>query len=148
VDIAHSIKVLASEFQDHVFVFPVHLNPAVSKVMRDGLSGIHNVKLISPLDYVPFVLLMKRSVLIMTDSGGVQEEAPYFKRPIIVLRETTERPEAVESGHCVLAGTSPKKILPLARKLLTQEYTIDTPDPFGDGHAADRFFSYLEATCS
>jgi UDP-N-acetylglucosamine 2-epimerase (non-hydrolysing) len=130
---------------DIEIVYPVHPNPNVRGVVERELGGCGNIHLIDPLDYVPFVSLMRRSYLILTDSGGVQEEAPSLGKPVLVMREKTERPEAVDAGTSRLVGTDVEKIVRECTLLL------ETPDeyqrraaihnPYGDGHASERILS-------
>jgi UDP-N-acetylglucosamine 2-epimerase (non-hydrolysing) len=123
-------------------VCPVHPNPRVQGPLSRLLTGHPNVRLIEPLDYVPFVDLMRRAFLLITDSGGVQEEGPSLGKPILVLREKTERPEAVEAGTVKLVGADPRRILASARELLDSpaEYArmARVHNPYGDGHASER----------
>lgn len=140
--ICMAIRLLAQEFQQADFVFPVHLNPNVREPVRRILDGIPNVYLIEPLDYLPFVFLMTRSHIILTDSGGVQEEAPSLGKPVLVMRETTERPEAVEAGTVKLVGTDMAHIVEGVRTLMndTDEYRRMSfaHNPYGDGKACER----------
>lgn len=132
-------------------VYPVHLNPNVQEPVKRILAGVPNVVLIEPQDYLPFVYLMDRSYFIITDSGGVQEEAPSLGKPVLVMRDTTERPEAVEAGTVKLVGTDQARIVAEANHLL------DTPEayqamsrahnPYGDGTAALRIRDALKSTC-
>ena len=123
-------------------VYPVHLNPNVQEPVRRLLGGIANVHLIEPLDYLPFVYLMHRSHLILTDSGGIQEEAPSLGKPVLVMRDTTERPEAVEAGTVRLVGTDVEQIYTQAWTLLTDDAAYQAmsraTNPYGDGHACAR----------
>ncbi len=134
---------------DVQIVYPVHRNPNVSGPAREMLEGVPNVVLLDPLSYVPFVDLMRRSHLIITDSGGVQEEAPSLGKPVLVLREKTERPEAVEVGTVRLVGTSESATLTEATRLLDDpgEYLAMTRvhNPYGDGHACEAIARVLEA---
>ncbi len=129
------------------FVLPVHLNPNVRGVVHELLGGEPNVSLVEPLDYRSFVWLLQHAILALTDSGGVQEEAPSFGVPVLVLRETTERPEAVEAGVARLLGTSPARIVREAMALLRNEPArlamARGAHPFGDGHAAERIVQAL-----
>lgn len=128
-------------------VYPVHLNPNVQEPVRRLLSGIRNVHLIEPLDYLPFVYLMNRAHLILTDSGGVQEEAPSLGKPVLVMRDTTERPEAVAAGTVRLVGTDSAAIVDGVRRLLldTSEYERMrfAHNPYGDGQACPRILDIL-----
>lgn len=130
-------------------VYPVHLNPAVQEPVRRILGDAGNVHLIEPLDYLPFIYLMGRSHLIVTDSGGVQEEAPSLGKPVLVMRDTTERPEAVAAGTVKLVGTSVERILAESARLLDDQaaYTrmAQALNPYGDGLAAARIVRTLAA---
>lgn len=151
-EICLAIKELSVRFEPHGFhfVYPVHLNPNVHQPVEDILKGSSNVSLIEPLDYLSMVNLMKRSVLILTDSGGIQEEAPSLGIPLLVMRETTERPEALEAGVARLTGTSRQRIVEETTRLLQDpsEYAAMTKkkNPYGDGKAAKRIVSHLLAT--
>lgn len=138
----NAVKKLAALYPDINFVFPVHLNPIVRDVVFPALGGIPNVKLIDPLDYLDFVNLIARSYLIITDSGGVQEEAPSLGKPVLVLRKVTERPEAVKFGTVKLVGEDEKKILYWAKRLLDNkgEYKkmASAVNPYGDGLSSKR----------
>ena len=146
-NMCHAIATLADRFQDTVFVYPVHLNPNVQKPVHEILGNRENVKLLPPAPYPEFVWLMDRSTVILTDSGGVQEEAPSLRKPILVMRDTTERPEALDAGAVELVGTDKGRIVDSVSKLLTdqQEYAsrqIDS-NPYGDGRAAKRIVDLL-----
>nr|WP_255557174.1 UDP-N-acetylglucosamine 2-epimerase (non-hydrolyzing) [Sodalis sp. dw_96] len=129
-------------------VYPVHLNPNVSEPVNRILSGIANIKLIDPQDYLPFVYLMDRAYMILTDSGGIQEEAPSLGKPVLVMRETTERPEAVAAGTVLLVGTDPARIQAAVSKLLNDvdEYQAMSRahNPYGDGQACRRIIEALK----
>lgn len=131
-------------------VYPVHLNPNVQEPVRRILSGIPNVHLIAPLDYLPFVRLMTRAHLILTDSGGVQEEAPSLGKPVLVMRDTTERPEAVAAGTVRLVGTDPAVILEALETLLDDDSAYErmrfAHNPYGDGQACPRILDALHRT--
>ena len=146
-NICRAIATLAARFDDHHFVYPVHLNPNVREPVQRTLSGRENVHLVEPAAYPEFVWLMDRSKLILTDSGGVQEEAPSLRKPVVVMRETTERPEAVEAGAARLVGTSVEAIVENVARLLTDpaEYAASQIDhnPYGDGHAAERIVELM-----
>ncbi|HSM71868.1 MAG TPA: UDP-N-acetylglucosamine 2-epimerase (non-hydrolyzing) [Anaerolineales bacterium] len=145
-NICQALKNLASR-KDVQIVYPVHLNPNVQEPVKRILSGIDNVTLLPPLDYLPLVHLMKRARLILTDSGGIQEEAPAFGIPVLVLRETTERPEGVEAGALKLVGTETSHIVQEAKRLLDDESEYlkmaKASNPYGDGHAAERIVEAL-----
>ena len=142
-----ALKKLTETFADVEVVFPVHKNPKVREVVNEELGNLKKVHLIDPLDYEPFANLMSRSTLILTDSGGVQEEAPALGKPVLVLRDTTERPEAVEAGTVKLIGTDSDKVYNEAKLLLTDEQEYDrmakSTNPYGDGKAAQRIISAL-----
>lgn len=133
---------LVKEFADIEVVFPVHRNPKVREVVNEELGGMERVHLIEPLDYEPFANLMHRSTLILTDSGGVQEEAPALGKPVLVLRDTTERPEAVTAGTVLLVGTDQERVYSEARRLLSDPAAYarmaEARSPYGDGKAAGR----------
>lgn len=139
-----------AENNDIEIVYPVHLNPQVQKPVLELLSGISNIHLISPLDYPSFVWMMSNSYFIITDSGGVQEEAPSLGKPVLVMRDTTERPEAVDEGTVVLVGTDADQIILAAQNLLNNsadyEKMARAHNPYGDGKAGARIREYLEKT--
>lgn len=139
---------LASTFQDHVFIYPVHLNPNVREPVFRLLGDIENFHLVEPAAYPEFVWLMDQSTLILSDSGGVQEEAPSLGKPVLVLRDTTERPEAVEIGATRLVGTDRKLIVETATKLLSDQSFYDSfrgkKNPYGDGTAAKKIVDWIE----
>jgi UDP-N-acetylglucosamine 2-epimerase (non-hydrolysing) len=149
--ICRGIRTLAMRFPEVQFVYPVHLNPQVRGPVKRilGTAGCKNVHLIAPLSYLAFVYMMSRAYVILTDSGGIQEEAPTFGKPVIVMRETTERPEAFEAGYARLVGTDEERIVTETSRLLTDSsaYTAMTPgrNPFGDGRAAERIIRACEA---
>lgn len=145
--ICKAIAELAQRFDDVQFLYPVHLNPNVQEPVNRLLAERHNVFLIEPIDYLPFVYLMNRSSLILTDSGGVQEEAPSLGKPVLVMRETTERPEAVDAGTVKLVGTNVDKIVKEVSALLTDRNAYEqmsfSHNPYGDGKACDRILNAL-----
>ena len=149
-----AIRAVAERFPDTQVVYPVHLNPNVQQPVRELLGGFNNISLLEPLDYEPFVHLMKRAILILTDSGGLQEEAPSLGVPVLVMREVTERPEGVAAGAARVVGTDPAKILAAAAELL--DSSTACPDkvgvrarmsvvrnPYGDGKASQRIIEAL-----
>ncbi len=140
--LCNAIRELAFEHPEMWFLYPVHLNPAVRETVMPRLSGLHNVALTEPLPYGAFVEAMAASHLILTDSGGVQEEAPSLGKPVLVLRETTERPEGVAGGAAMLVGMEKHKILQATRRLLNDEFAyqqmVGYRNPYGDGRAARR----------
>lgn len=145
--LCEAISQLAAEFGDVQFVYPVHLNPQVLEPVRRALSGLSNVHLTAPAPYPEFVWLMDRSTLILTDSGGIQEEAPSLGKPVLVLRESTERPEALESGAVELIGTDPGRIVERVSRLLRDPAECErrrvSVNPFGDGLAAQRIVQLI-----
>ena len=145
--ICKAIKELAALHPDMDIVYPVHLNPNVQKPVYELLSGVDNVYLISPLDYLPFIFAMQHSTLLLTDSGGVQEEAPSLGKPVLVMRNTTERPEAVEAGTVKLVGTNTEDIVGNVTELLHNKELYrrmsETHNPYGDGHACERIIAAL-----
>ncbi|OVZ59507.1 UDP-N-acetylglucosamine 2-epimerase (non-hydrolyzing) [Pigmentiphaga sp. NML080357] len=138
---------IAKEFPEVGILYPVHLNPNVREPVNRLLSGISNVHLIEPLEYLPFVYLMHRSTLILTDSGGIQEEAPSLGKPVLVMRDTTERPEAVEAGTVRLVGTNADTIVGQVSELLQDKQAYDrmayAHNPYGDGKACARIVDAL-----
>lgn len=140
--ICRAIATLAERFPSHLFVYPVHLNPNVQVHVKRLLDGLSNVRLIAPQGYRNFVTLMSRSRLVLTDSGGVQEEAPSLGKPVLVMRDTTERPEGVAAGTALLTGPKASEIVEHATRLLTDEAAYramaTAKNPYGDGYAAER----------
>ncbi len=148
-NICEALLEIASKYEDQVqIVYPVHLNPNIQKPVNKYLGNSSNVKLVSPLCYPSFVWLMNQSYLILTDSGGVQEEAPSLGKPVLVLRETTERPEAVSAGTVKLIGTNKNTIISNCSELLENnvKYIEMTKahNPYGDGLASDRIIEFIE----
>lgn len=145
--ICKAIKELAALHTEMDIVYPVHLNPNVQKPVYELLSGLSNVYLISPLDYLPFIYAMQHSTLLLTDSGGVQEEAPSLGKPVLVMRDTTERPEAVEAGTVKLVGTDAEAIVSNVTALLQDKEMYkrmsETHNPYGDGQACERIIAAL-----
>ncbi|MEO3678891.1 non-hydrolyzing UDP-N-acetylglucosamine 2-epimerase [Rheinheimera fenheensis] len=148
-NICAALKQLATNFPDCDIVYPVHLNPNVREPVYRLLSGSANVHLIEPQDYLPFVYLMSRATLVLTDSGGIQEEAPSLGKPVLVMRDTTERPEAVAAGTVKLVGTDKAKIVTEASRLLTDQAYYDSMsfahNPYGDGKACQRIIDAIKA---
>ncbi len=147
-NICAALKLLAKEFRKQIeIVYPVHLNPNIQKPVTELLSGIPNLSLLPPLDYLPLVHLLNHSHLILTDSGGIQEEATGLGKPCLVLREVTERPEGVEAGVLKLVGTDTDRIVSEASRLLTDKAAYEkmahAANPFGDGKAAPRIIQAL-----
>ncbi|MBW3833727.1 non-hydrolyzing UDP-N-acetylglucosamine 2-epimerase [Aeromonas hydrophila] len=147
--ICEALSLIAKKYPDVQIVYPVHLNPNVQEPVNRLLSGLDNVYLIEPQEYLPFVYLMNRSYLILTDSGGIQEEAPSLGKPVLVMRDTTERPEAVEAGTVVLVGTDVDVIFSKVEQLLENESTYRTMskahNPYGNGDAC---IKVINAVCS
>jgi len=139
---------IANIAPDIEIIYPVHLNPNVREPVNRILSGVDNVYLIPPLDYEPFVFLMTKSYLVLTDSGGVQEEAPSLGKPVLVMRETTERPEGVDAGTARLVGTERGSIVEEVKRLLGDESAYnkmsEAHNPYGDGTAAERIAEILK----
>lgn len=146
--ICHALADIASANDDVQIVYPVHLNPNVREPVNRILGHIDNVILIEPQDYLPFVWLMNHAWLILTDSGGIQEEAPSLGKPVLVMRDTTERPEAVEAGTVLLVGTSHERIITEVTRLLHDEEAYQemsrAHNPYGDGHACERILAALK----
>jgi len=147
-NICESLKNLALNNQDINIVYPVHLNPNVQKPVKEILSDVSNVHLIDPLQYESFLYLMNKSYFIITDSGGVQEEAPSLGKPVLVMRDTTERPEALEAGTVKLVGTDPQKIIKEAQNLLDNKEEYEkmskAHNPYGDGKACAKIVEFLK----
>ena len=149
VQICESIRDLAIKYADIKFIYPVHLNPQIQTPANKILSGIENVYLIPPLEYEPFILLLKYSYIVLTDSGGIQEEAPSLGKPVLVMRETTERPEAVTSGTVKLVGSDKTKIVEGVSELIDNINSYETMarshNPYGDGHACEIIYNVLKS---
>jgi UDP-N-acetylglucosamine 2-epimerase (non-hydrolysing) len=147
-NIFQAIKSLSKANPDIRFVYPVHLNPNVQEPANRYLGNLKNVDLLPPQEYLPFVTLMNRSLLILTDSGGVQEEAPSLGKPVLVLRDTTERPEAVSAGTVQLVGTNIKLIIETTQKLIDDEVFYQmmsqAHNPYGDGHASEKIKAFID----
>ncbi len=155
--ICHALAEIAEEHHDAEIVYPVHLNPNVQEPVRrilgpEAAREGGRIHLIEPVDYLPVVYLMKRAWLILTDSGGIQEEAPSLGKPVLVMRETTERPEAVSAGTVLLVGTDRKRIVDEVRRLLKDTGHYDSMsrahNPYGDGKASERIAEILKASRS
>jgi UDP-N-acetylglucosamine 2-epimerase (non-hydrolysing) len=148
IDLCEAIQTLANKHSNWDFIYPVHLNPNVQQPVNNILGSQDNVHLIAPLDYLPFVWLMDKSDIILTDSGGVQEEGPSLGKPVLVMREVTERPEAVTAGTVKLVGTNKQHIVQGVEQLLTNEHEYQRMaraiNPYGDGKAAERIVQRLE----
>ncbi|AJI75697.1 UDP-N-acetylglucosamine 2-epimerase [Francisella philomiragia subsp. philomiragia ATCC 25015] len=149
LNICKALKTLAQSYPDVDFVYPVHLNPNVQKPVQDLLSDIDNVFLIKPLDYLPFVYLLSKCYLVLTDSGGIQEEAPSLGKPVLVMRDTTERPEAVDAGTIMLVGAETASIVANVSRLLDHETHYNkmayAHNPYGDGNASLKIVHFIES---
>lgn len=141
-NICQALLTLSRKYSDTEFIYPVHMNPNVRKPVNDILRGQHNIHLIEPLAYENFVWAMNRAYFLLSDSGGVQEEAPHLGKPVIVMRDTTERPEAIEAGTSLLVGTDREKIINVCSTLLDDDNAYKAmslaANPFGDGQASVR----------
>ena len=150
INICEALKTIATNNPDIDIVYPVHLNPNVQKPVNEILSNTPNVYLINPLQYESFLYLMNKSYFIITDSGGVQEEAPSLGKPVLVMRDTTERPEALDAGTVKLVGTNKELIIKEAQKLLDDEDEYNTMakahNPYGDGKACERIVKFIKET--
>ena len=151
IRMCNAIKTLTEKYPEVDFVYPMHLNPNVRKpiheVFEDNLSGLGNMFFIEPLEYLSFVYLMEKSNIVLTDSGGIQEEAPGLGKPVLVMRDTTERPEAVAAGTVKLVGTDYNAIVSNVNTLLRDKALYqkmsETHNPYGDGHACERIIAAL-----
>ncbi|QKG80235.1 non-hydrolyzing UDP-N-acetylglucosamine 2-epimerase [Tenuifilum thalassicum] len=147
INICHAIKEIALRNKNFDLIYPVHLNPNVQRPVYDILGGIENVYLLPPLDYLPFIYLMHLSYLVLTDSGGIQEEAPSLGKPVLVMRNTTERPEAVEAGTVELVGTNKDLIVSKVNLLISDKKYYQTMsrahNPYGDGKASERIVNII-----
>lgn len=148
LNICEALKTIAQTNPNVTIVYPVHLNPNVQKPVREILGSLSNIHLIEPQEYFEFVKLMKRSSFIITDSGGIQEEAPSLGKPVLVMRDTTERPEAVTAGTVKLVGTDTDKIIHEAQKLLDDQKYYDSMskahNPYGDGKACEKIVEFMK----
>lgn len=149
IDLCNAIKTLSENHQDWDLIYPVHLNPNVQKPVNEILGGISNVFLIGPQDYAPFVWLMDNCDLILTDSGGIQEEGPSLGKPVLVMRDVTERPEAVDAGTVVLVGTNKDIIVEQVENVLLNESVYlklsHAHNPYGDGQAVSKIIDYISS---
>jgi UDP-N-acetylglucosamine 2-epimerase (non-hydrolysing) len=147
-NICNALKIISKRYEDIEIVYPVHLNPKVAQPVYEALGNMRNVYLIEPQDYLPFVYLMQKSYLILTDSGGVQEEAPSLGVPVLVMRDTTERPEAVHSGTVKVVGTHTQSIVDEFDRLYSNNDRYmdmaQAKNPYGDGSAAKRIIGILK----
>lgn len=147
LQICEALKDLAARYPNVHFVYPVHLNPNVQQPVKSLLADLLNVHLIEPLDYEPFVYLLKHSHIVLTDSGGIQEEAPSLGKPVLVMRDVTERPEAVDAGTVILVGANRERIVANVSELLENDATYKrmsrAHNPYGDGKACERIIDVL-----
>jgi UDP-N-acetylglucosamine 2-epimerase (non-hydrolysing) len=145
--ICKAIRAIAEKRRDVLIIYPVHLNPNVQSPVHEILDRLPNVKLLAPLDYVSFVDCMQRASILLTDSGGVQEEGPSLGKPVLVMREVSERPEAITAGTASLVGTDPQRIFRAVMSLLDDpacyKRMTSNPNPYGDGHASERIVEFL-----
>jgi UDP-N-acetylglucosamine 2-epimerase len=145
--ICEAVRALAEKRRDIVVVYPVHLNPNVQAPVHEILDGVPNVRLLAPQDYVSFVACMQRAYILLTDSGGIQEEGPSLGKPVLVMRDVSERPEAIAAGTACLTGTDPEAIVGAVSSLLDDparyKQMTSRPNPYGDGHAAERIVEFL-----
>jgi UDP-N-acetylglucosamine 2-epimerase (non-hydrolysing) len=146
-NICAALRAIAARYADVHIVYPVHLNPNVQTIVQSSLGNFHNITLLEPLEYLPLVHLMKHSYLVITDSGGIQEEAPGLGKPVLVLREVTERPEGVAAGTVKLVGTNAEKIIQETSTILNDpvayEAMAQAVNPYGDGQASKRIVARL-----
>lgn len=147
VNMCEAMKSIALQNPDFDLVYPVHLNPNVQKPVHDILEGVSNIYLIQPLEYLPFIYLMEKSYLVLTDSGGIQEEAPSLGKPVLVMRDTSERPEAIDAGTVELVGTNKDLIINKVNELIhnTAKYNSMSMahNPYGDGKAGNKIVNIL-----
>ncbi|MDB9775845.1 UDP-N-acetylglucosamine 2-epimerase (non-hydrolyzing) [Vicingaceae bacterium] len=147
IHICNAMKSLLEKRSDVEFIWPLHPNPNVKDIVLNYMSGVEGVQFTEPMDYIALISTMKSAHLIWTDSGGIQEEVPSFRKPLLILREVTERPEVVSSGFGELTGTNTEKIISATLRLLSDEdyynERVSGQNPFGDGHACDKILSIL-----
>jgi len=148
IDMCNAMKELAAMYPDIHYIYPVHLNPNVRKPVNEILGKIENFHLIEPLNYLPFIWLMNRSYLVLTDSGGIQEEAPSLGKPVLVMRDTTERPEGVNAGTSIIVGRDKGNIISKVAQLLDDnnyyQKVAQKSNPYGDGTASEKIISFLK----
>lgn len=146
-NICDAINYLNQKYDDLTFVFPVHLNPAVRKTVNEKLSGKQNIHLLAPLDYPKLIWLLNKSFLVITDSGGIQEEAPTLGKPILVIRDITERPEGIDAGNAILVGSNKDNIITNFERIYlnNQEYNriSNISNPYGDGTSSKKIFDII-----
>ncbi len=148
IEVCHALRSLAEQFPHVQIIVFLHPNPAISKPITANLSNVQNISLLAPVDHSAFIRLLRESAFIITDSGGVQEEASFMGKPVLVIRNTTERPEGIQAGTARLVGTKSKDIVAACKELLENAKTLASMSrihfPYGDGHAADRIVNILE----
>jgi len=148
INICNAIKEIANTYSNYKIIIPMHPNPKVREIIKSILENINNVNLIEPLDYVDFIKEMISSKIILTDSGGIQEEAPTFDIPVVVLREKTERVEGVDAGTLIVAGTNKNNIIKIVEKLIEDKNyynkIVKATNPYGDGNSSKRIVDFLE----
>nr|MBP7216389.1 UDP-N-acetylglucosamine 2-epimerase [Candidatus Omnitrophota bacterium] len=146
--ICRALKIIARKHPDLGIVYPVHPNPEVRRIANQELTGLRNIALIEPLGYIDFIKLMERSCIVLTDSGGIQEEAPSLGKPVLILRDKTERPEVVQAGCAKLIGTSTQSIVSACERLLSNKQSYQSmsrkKNPVGDGKAAVRIKRFVD----
>jgi len=151
LNICNALKQLAERNTDLQIIYPVHLNPNVRKPVLSILGDISNIHLLDPLDYLSFIFLMKHAKIVLTDSGGIQEEAPSLGKPVLVMRDITERPEGVNARSVRLVGTDIMKIITEVQKLLSDDKFYrslsEAHNPYGDGKASQRIVNILKKNC-
>jgi UDP-N-acetylglucosamine 2-epimerase (non-hydrolysing) len=148
LEICKAISEISSLYPQIHIIYSLHLNPSVREPVTNSLSGLKNVHLVEPLNYEHFVILLSKCMFVLTDSGGIQEEAPFLGKPVLVMRRTTERPEALDAGTARLVGTDSKNIVLEVRNLLEDETLFEqmslAHSPYGDGTASDKIIKFLE----
>jgi UDP-N-acetylglucosamine 2-epimerase len=147
-NLCHGIRKLADESESVRIIYPVHPNPNVREPVRSHLGNHPRILLCDPIPYISFIELMQRADLLLTDSGGIQEEGPTLRKPILVMRETTERPEGVQAGFSKLIGTDPDLILQESLNALKNGSSGKGQNPYGDGHSSARILSEIERAMS
>jgi UDP-N-acetylglucosamine 2-epimerase (non-hydrolysing) len=148
-NICKAIRAVADSRTDIAFVYPVHMNPSVREPVKEILMGHNRIHLIEPLSYMPFVWLMNRADIVLTDSGGVQEEAPSLGKPVLIMRDTTERPEGIRAGNAKLVGTKIESIVGALQQLLESKKFYNkmssVANPYGDGSSSQKIIDVLES---
>ena len=145
-EICSALIKLTIKYKDVKFIYPLHLNPKVAIPVREKLKNINAIKIIEPLDYLPFIYLMENATIILTDSGGIQEEAPTLGKQVVVMRDTSERPEAVKAGFVTIAGTKSESIVNTVSNLLDNPKDNISNNPYGDGKACEKIINIIKTT--